>query len=172
MAALCKICGLKPAQIHYTEIINNKVVTVDLCADCAREKGIDIQKSGSYGIGDLIASQLGSIAQTESEKMGKVHCSFCGYDYSDFKKIGRFGCPECYDAFSAQLSSLLRHIHGSTQHRGKIPVELGPQAALHKELIELKEMLNQAIESEEYEKAAEIRDRIKEIETEAKEKDN
>ncbi|MFH1755684.1 MAG: UvrB/UvrC motif-containing protein [Candidatus Latescibacterota bacterium] len=169
MSDLCKVCGVRPAQIHYTEIINKKVVTVDLCAECAKEKGIDIKKSGSYGVGDLVAGMIGSSAQTDSEKIGKVHCDFCGYDYSDFKKIGRFGCPECYRAFAEQLLPLLRHVHGSTQHRGKAPVELGPQAVISRELVELKEQLNRAIETEEYEKAAEIRDRIKDLETDTKE---
>jgi len=169
MAVLCKICGVKPAQIHYTEIVNNKVITVDLCQDCAREKGIDLKKGTPYGIGDLIATQLGSVAQTESERIGRVHCAACGYDYSDFKKVGRFGCPECYTAFSQQLFSLLRHIHGSTQHKGKTPVELGPLAVRRRELIELKEQLALAIESEAYEKAAELRDHIKELEIEQKE---
>jgi protein arginine kinase activator len=169
MSVLCKICGVKPAQIHYTEIVNNKVITVDLCQECARQKGIDLKKGKSYGIGDLIATQLGSVAQTESEKIGRVHCAACGYDYSDFKKVSRFGCPECYTAFSQQLSSLLRHIHGSTQHKGKTPVELGPQAVKRRELIELKEQLSLAIDSEAYEKAAELRDRIKDLETEPKE---
>jgi len=169
MSDRCDVCGIRPAQIHYTEIVNNKVVTVDLCSECAGKKGIDIKKSGSYGVGDLVAGMIGSSAQTESEKIGKVHCDFCGYDYSDFKKLGRFGCPECYRAFSAQLLPLLRHIHGSTQHRGKTPAEMGPQAVLNRELNELKDQLNRAVESEEYEKAAEIRDRIKELES--KEKD-
>jgi protein arginine kinase activator len=169
MAKMCKICGVKPAQIHYTEIVNNKVITIDLCQDCAREKGIDLKKGSPYGIGDLIATQLGSVAQTESERIGRVTCTACGYDYSDFKKVGRFGCPECYTAFSEQLSSLLRQIHGSTQHKGKTPVELGPQAVKRRELIELKEQLAQAIESEAYEKAAELRDQIKALEAEQKE---
>lgn len=169
MSTRCDVCGVRPAHIHYTEIVNNKVVTVDLCTECAKEKGIDIKKSGSYGVGDLVAGMIGSAAQTDSEKISKVHCDFCGYDYSDFKKIGRFGCPECYRAFSAQLLPLLRHIHGSTQHRGKAPAEMGPQAVLRRELVELKEQLNRAVESEEYEKAAEIRDRIKELESDAKE---
>ncbi|NIM20949.1 MAG: hypothetical protein GTO42_05565 [Candidatus Latescibacteria bacterium] len=166
---LCKICGTQPAQIHYTEIVNNKVITTHLCADCAKKKGIDVQKGGPFGVGDLMATMIGSATQSETEKIGKVHCPFCGYDYSDFKKIGRFGCPDCYEAFGAQLIPLLRQIHGRTQHKGKTPTALGPQATLRKELMGLKDMLNQAVENEEYEKAAEIRDKIKEIETKAKE---
>jgi protein arginine kinase activator len=165
MSVRCDVCGTRPAQVHYTEIVNKKVVTVDLCVECAKEKGIDIKKSGSYGVGDLVAGMIGSAAQSDAEKIGKVHCDFCGFDYSEFKKIGRFGCPECYRAFFAQLLPLLRHIHGSTQHRGKAPAQLGPQAVIRRELAELKERLNRAVEREEYEKAAEIRDRIKELES-------
>jgi protein arginine kinase activator len=157
------MCGNRPATIHYTEIVNHNVETMDLCAQCAEEKGIDLKTAGNYGLGDLAAGFINSVAQTESEKIGKVRCPQCGYDYSDFKKVGRLGCPECYRAFEAQLLILLRQIHGSTQHKGKSPEQLGPKAMIRKELIDLQDDLARAVEKEEYERAATIRDRIKEL---------
>jgi protein arginine kinase activator len=89
--------------------------------------------------------------------------------YSDFKKTGRFGCPECYTAFEPQLVPLLRQIHGSTQHEGKTPKQLGPKAVIRKELMDLKEELSRAIRDERYEEAAEIRDRIRALEARVEE---
>lgn len=169
MPTLCKVCGMRPAQLHYTEIVNNKMVTLDLCLECAEERGIDVPKGSSYALGDLVAGLIDTSVESETEKIGKVKCSFCGYNYSDFKQVGRFGCPECYRAFEAQLIPLLRQIHGSTRHKGKTPADQGPLASLKQELAKLKEELTRAVELEEYERAAEIRDRIKAIQKQVKE---
>jgi protein arginine kinase activator len=166
MPVMCKICGKRAAKIHYTEIVNNNVVNMDLCLQCAEEKGIDVMEQGSFSLGDLAAGVFDSVTDTPSEKIGKVRCPRCNYDYSDFKKVGRFGCPECYRAFETQLLVLLRQVHGGTQHKGKSPVQLGPKAIIRKELMELRDELTRAIEKEEYEDAAKIRDRIKELEDE------
>lgn len=164
MSILCKVCGSRPARIHYTEIVNNSVVNLDLCMECARERGIDVPKSGSYEMGDLAAGLIDTLVDSKSEQIGRVHCSLCGYAYSNFRQVGRFGCPECYTSFKSQVLPLLRQIHGSTDHRGKIPLDLGPKATLKKELMCLKEDLARMIELEEYEKAALVRDKIKEME--------
>ncbi len=164
MSIFCKVCGSRPARIHYTEIVNNSVVNLDLCMECAQERGIDVPKSGSYEMGDLAAGLIDTLVDSKSEQIGRVHCSLCGYAYSNFRQVGRFGCPECYTSFKSQVLPLLRQIHGSTDHRGKVPLDLGPKAALKKKLMCLKEDLTRMIELEEYEKAALVRDKIKEME--------
>jgi protein arginine kinase activator len=169
MPLMCQACGIRPAKIHFTEVVNHNMVTMDLCAECAGEKGIDVKMAGGYGLGDLVAGVWDSAVETQAEKIGKVRCPECGYAYSDFKKMGRFGCPECYRAFESQLLVLLRQLHGSTQHDGKSPRQLGPEALIRKELVDLKEELTRAVQREEFEKAATIRDRIKELEKEAEE---
>lgn len=169
MPVLCKICGLRPAKIHYTEIVNNAAVNLDMCLECAAERGIDVPKGGNLEMGDLAAGLIDTLVDSESEKLGKVHCSFCGYAYSNFKQAGRFGCPDCYDSFRAQVLPLLRQIHGSVHHKGKSPQDGGPGADLKKELMHLKDDLSRAIELEEYERAAGIRDRIKELEKKVEE---
>lgn len=170
MPVMCTACGVRPSKIHYTEIVNDNMVTMDLCLECAETKGIEIQKAGSYGLGDLVAGLIDTSARTETEHIGKVRCPSCGYEYSNFKKMGRLGCPDCYEAFEAQLIPLLRQIHGSTQHQGKTPQALGQKALVRKELADLKEELARVVEKEEYEKAAKIRDRIKSLETAADKK--
>lgn len=172
MPVMCKNCGVRPAKIHYTEIVNHNVVNMDLCIQCAEEKGIDIKEPGNFSLGDLAAGVFDSVVDTQSDKIGNVRCPRCGYDYSDFKKVGRLGCAECYRAFETQLLVLLRQIHGGTQHKGKSPSQLGPKAILRKELMDLRDELVRAIEKEEYEDAARIRDQIKDLESEVEGADN
>jgi protein arginine kinase activator len=167
MTVRCKLCGNQPATIHYTEIVDDKMVTLDLCVGCAQEKGIDVQASGAYGLGDLVAELIDDTVKDETAKIGRVRCPECGYDYSDFRNIGRFGCPECYRSFEAQLNPLLRHVHGSTQHVGKTPVRLGGKSAARQRALQLKEELARAIDGEAYERAAELRDEIRRVEAEA-----
>jgi protein arginine kinase activator len=103
----------------------------------------------------------------ESDKIGKVRCPSCGYEYSDFKKIGRFGCPDCYEAFEAQLVPMLRQIHGNTHHSGTAPENVQPRVKRRRRVSELKQELARAIEAENYERAAEIRDEIADMESQA-----
>jgi protein arginine kinase activator len=115
----CEICKTRPAKVHYTEIINNQMTKMNLCLECAEEKGVDVQKGSSFGLGDLVAGLIDTAVDADAERISKVRCPTCGFQYSDFKRIGRLGCPDCYDAFDSQLVSVLRHVHGSTQHTGK-----------------------------------------------------
>jgi protein arginine kinase activator len=169
MPVMCKNCGVRPSKIHYTEIVNNQMTSMDLCVECAEARGINVHQNESYGLGDLVAGLIDNAAQTESEHLGKVTCPACGFEYSNFKKVGRFGCAECYNAFEKQLIPLLRQLHGSTRHRGKTPQGVGPKAAIRQELMDLKDKLAQAVAEEKYEEAANIRDRIRELESKVEE---
>jgi len=172
MSVTCQICKVRPAQIHYTEIVNDTMVTLNLCQECAEEKGIEVKPKTSYGLGDLVAGLIDTTVGIETDKIGKVTCPACGYEYSDFKKIGRLGCPECYEAFEAQLVPMLRHIHGNTHHSGGTPSRPAEQAAAPETALErrrrvttLKDDLARAIEVEDYERAAALRDEIRGLET-------
>jgi protein arginine kinase activator len=162
--AICQNCKLRPAKVHYTEIVNEKMIAMDLCMECAEEKGIEVKQTGPYGLGDLVAGLIDETVEAESDRISKVRCPSCGYHYSDFKKIGRLGCPECYDAFEAQLVQVLRHVHGSTQHAGKKAAQVGERAAMRERVAALREELNEAIRAEDYERAASIRDEIRGLE--------
>jgi protein arginine kinase activator len=163
--AICQECKKRPATIHYTEIVNDQMVTLNLCVECAADKGVSVEKSGSYGLGDLVAGLIDDGATSEAERIGKVRCPRCGYDYSEFKKIGRLGCPECYEAFETQLLPVLRHVHGSTHHTGKVPPAVRSRTEARQRASSLREELSRAIEAEEYERAAAIRDEIRDLET-------
>lgn len=96
--------------------------------------------------------------------MRSPECPHCGLSLAEFNKAGRLGCSECYRVFADELHSLLRKIHGSDQHFGKVPVTDPFQLQVRKELLALRRRLKRAIEREEFEKAAGLRDRINQIE--------
>ncbi len=166
---LCQNCKTRPAKVHYTEIVNNSMVAMSLCLECAEEKGIDVQKPGNYGLGDLVAGLIDSAADSEAERISRVRCATCGYEYSDFKKIGRLGCPDCYTAFESQLLAVLRHVHGSTQHAGKKAARVSERAAIRERVAALRENLSLAVRAEDYERAAALRDEIRELEAKVEE---
>lgn len=170
---LCDICAKAQATVHLTEIIDEKMTELHLCEECAQKKGA--QMESHFGLADLLAGLADLGGQfTTTKKETKIKCPRCGLTYEDFKKVGRLGCGECYTAFKEALLPLLKRIHGSTQHYGKSPKKLmkspkipkPPKAAKEKKdgLQELKDRLQQAIQKEEFEEAAKLRDMIKEME--------
>ncbi len=165
---LCHICGKKEATVHFTEVVDNQISELHLCEECAQKKGLSIQPH--FSIADLLVGLINlGITPPKIEEKG-LTCKNCGLTYSKFSKIGRLGCSECYQTFEKALTPLLRKIHGSVQHRGKFPKNVKkkdthqhkekPSSELEKAKIELA----QAIEKEEFEKAAELRDKIKLLE--------
>jgi len=161
---LCDICGKKQATVHVTEIINNQITEMHLCEDCAREKSLQMEQQ--FGVSDLLAgiADLGTKFGPKTKEELKLKCSNCGMTYEDFKKIGRLGCSECYMSFRKNLVPLLKRIHGSTQHLGKTPLKVVKEVKRKSELEILKEKLQEAIQKEEFEEAAKLRDKIRELE--------
>jgi protein-arginine kinase activator protein McsA len=98
-------------------------------------------------------------------KVGAVQCPACGTRYSHFARTGRLGCPECYTAFAVQMRQILRRIHGATRHKGKAPGQSDEDVEQRRALTHLREELTRAIEREEFETAARLRDEIHEMET-------
>ncbi len=166
---LCQICGKNAASVHFTEIHDNKMTELNLCDRCAEEKGLHSPASKhKFSVADLLAGMVDGMTATEEQRVGHVQCPRCGMPYSAFKETGRLGCPECYDAFQYQLKPLLRRIHGSTRHVGKVPTRDGVGMTRAREMQRLHDDLQRAIEREEFEHAAEVRDEIKRLETEAR----
>ncbi|MGE4357173.1 MAG: UvrB/UvrC motif-containing protein [Candidatus Omnitrophota bacterium] len=161
---LCDICGKKQATVHVTEIINNQITEMHICEDCAREKSIQMEQQ--FGVSDLLAgiADLGTTLGEKTKAELKLKCENCGMTYEDFKKIGRLGCSECYASFRKNLVPLLKRIHGSVQHLGKVPQKMVKEAKRKSEIDILKEKLQEAIQKEEFEEAAKLRDRIRDLE--------
>ena len=163
----CDICGKKRATVHLTEIVDEQMSEMHLCEECARQKSVQMEQQ--FGLADLLAglADFGKPSQ-ELQKI-KLKCANCGTSYDDFRKFGRLGCSECYEAFKTHLSNLLKKIHGSNNHFGKAPIRIPEaQKATIESLQELKGQLHQAIQREDFEKAAELRDKIRSLENKAK----
>jgi protein arginine kinase activator len=160
---LCDICGKNEATVHFTEIINGQMTKLHLCEECAKRKGEEMEEH--FGLADLLAGLADLGAPVETVKDKEIKCPSCGLAYSDFKKIGKVGCGRCYDTFKAYLLPLLKRIHGSDVHAGKVPRKKGKPARRKKvDIEELKKKLRRAVELEEFEEAARLRDEIKKYE--------
>lgn len=161
----CEICHAKDATVHLTEVVNDVVTKFHLCETCARKKSEEMQ--AHFGLTDLVSSLMDfgpTVAEEEMREEKVKKCPGCGMSYHDFQKSGKLGCGECYESFKKELSVLLRKIHGSDRHVGKMPF-MGKRSEKDLEkLQELKLELNKLVQAEEFEKAALVRDRINEIE--------
>ena len=158
----CQNCQKNPATVHLTEIQDNRMTELHLCQSCAEEKGLASMPAGpKFAIGDLLAGMVDGMSTGEEEKVGPVQCPGCGMLYSAFRETGRLGCAECYQAFGTKLKPLLRRIHGSTRHVGKTPAHDPAAWTQQRQMQRLEDELQRAVEREDFERAAEIRDRIK-----------
>ncbi|MDZ7290487.1 MAG: UvrB/UvrC motif-containing protein [candidate division KSB1 bacterium] len=171
---LCQICKKRPAAISYTQVINQKKTQLSLCVKCAEEKGITNPLAGLPEMfGEILAHILGEepFLEAEAEASGKSarRCPGCNRSFSDFEKTGLLGCDECYQTFEKELAILLRRIHGSNKHIGSRP---RPRRAMTtaRDLVKLRKELEEAIHKEKFERAAELRDLIRDAEREANHK--
>lgn len=161
----CDICNKKKATVHLTEIVDEQMLEMHLCEECAREKSAQMEQQ--FGLSDLLAGLADFGKQVKDIEKVKLVCPQCGLSYEDFKKFGRLGCSECYPAFQEQLTGLLKRIHGSNRHLGKTPGKLPPKEEKKAEsLRDLRQAMQEAIEMENFEKAAEFRDKIRALEEE------
>jgi len=165
---LCDICSKNNATVHLTEIIDGSVTKLNLCESCAREKGAEMESH--FGLSDLLAGLADFGVQVQDKGASILKCGNCGLKYNDFKKIGRLGCSECYDVFKKALAPLLKRIHGSDQHLGKAPESVTEIIGEDITMQELKDKLQKAVQFEEFEEAAKIRDEIKKLEKEKEKK--
>ena len=161
---LCDICKKTEATVHLTQIVDGKMLKVDLCESCAREKGV--QEAAGFSLAKLLAG-LGAGEESRVEAAGP-QCPVCGFTQADFKKTGRLGCSACWETFEPTLGSLLRAMHKGDHHVGKVPLRAAHTLALSNKMQELAEQLEKAVREEKYEDAAQIRDQIREMEAKSK----
>lgn len=162
---LCENCQQRMASVHFTQVVNNKKMEMHLCKQCAKEKG-QISLGPSIDINDFFTGLMG-MGYTPSyfaSKPGIAVCEKCGTSYEDFQKTGKLGCDNCYEVYRDSITPLLKRIHGNVEHHGKFPGKVSKNIQASKEVEKLKELLARAVEKEEYEEAAKIRDRIKSLE--------
>ncbi|MCX7921077.1 MAG: UvrB/UvrC motif-containing protein [Clostridia bacterium] len=166
---LCQHCQKRIANVHFTQVVNNKKVEAYICEHCAKEKGqlnfgtplsISDFFSGLMGFGDTVSDSY--VTAVPKQQV----CEKCGMSYEGFQKSGKLGCNNCYGIYGDKLQPLLKRLHGSAEHHGKVPKKVLEDVKVTKEIGQLKQLLNIAIQNEEYEKAAELRDKIKSLEVE------
>jgi protein arginine kinase activator len=165
----CQECGAKPATLHFTKILNGDKTEFHLCDSCAREKGEILPGSvNGFSIHNLLSGLIdfepSTGGATVPSKSQSLKCEGCGLTYSQFSKIGRFGCSQCYTSFGSRLDPLFRRVHGNTTHMGKVPERSGGRIKIKKEIEQLKKELQYRIEQEEFEMAAQVRDQIRSLE--------
>jgi len=159
---LCESCQQREATVHLTQVVDDSVKKVHLCEECAAQKGLDVH--GPVSISDLLMG-LGKAVEPQKEKpsVDERSCPRCHMRTADFKKTGRLGCPDCYEAFAVELGPLIKGMHRSEQHVGKTPGGVParpPPAPARDDLAALQRALEKAVAAEQYEEAARLRDRI------------
>ena len=154
----CCVCKEKPATVHLTQIVGDKMQKLDMCEECAKSKGIN--DPTSFAMADLMLG-LGASQELDSAAGATLKCPRCGFSQADFKKSGRLGCPECYRTFAEGLSGLLKTMHKGTRHIGKAPEALRKTRDSVDRLKTLQTKLDKAIASEDFEQCAKLRDEIK-----------
>ena len=159
---ICDACGKKEATVHLTEIVNDQVSKLNLCEECAREKGAEMEEH--FGLSELLAGLTDMGTAVEPDTAIAIKCPNCGMTYQNFRKLGRLGCSVCYDAFKKELAPLLKRIHSSDRHVGKVPLKGGKTVKDTRTLQDLKIQLEKAIQTEEFEEAAKLRDKIRDLE--------
>jgi protein arginine kinase activator len=156
----CQRCH-SPATTHITEIISEqKYEEVHLCEPCAHKYFQEVKTSTSSSK----ALTKEAVADVEEGLFGQQACPHCGLKFVDFRNSGRLGCPHDYQAFREDLTPLLENIHGETRHNGKTPRRYPQTKKTETELVQLRNRLKQAVTREDYEEAARLRDKIKQLE--------
>ena len=151
-----------PASVHLTQVVDNKISIQFLCESCAEAKGIG--QKPDWGVSDFLA-KLSEPGSSPGPAEPSEPCSSCNLTFDRFREHGRLGCPDCYTSFESSLRRLLKRIHGATRHVGKVylPPDAG-DAEVGRRLDGLRRRLQHAVEVEDFERAAVLRDQIRELE--------
>lgn len=163
---LCQNCGKNEATTHIKRIVNGESTQAHLCTDCAKSLGYynDVFSEFDFNFSDMLGSFF-NMAPVGAISSSVLRCEKCGSTFNDIVRSGKIGCADCYSTFYDKLLPSLERIHGRTRHVGKC-ANHGVEIKKEKEITDLKSQLQQAVEKQDYEKAAQLRDKIKEIESE------
>ena len=159
---LCGKCKKNPATTHIHTVINGVAKDVYLCAECAKDEGV--HTFSANGLGGMLSSLFGDVLSLNPAS-NTVRCACCGSTFSDIAKTGKAGCPDCYKTFYNEFLPYIKRVHGSVKHVGTAPGKIAEQSAPQVETPEtLRAQLKELIAEEKFEQAAQVRDKIKELE--------
>ena len=162
---MCDECGIRPANIRLTTIVNGEKKERNLCSEClAKNQKIKNDFSTLAGHLNNLFDVLKSDVVRAEEDVPDIECSRCGMTYERFRKGGVLGCAQCYRAFREPLQKMMNGAHGHIQHVGRSPGGVDQQLSVRLQIEKLRKEMNKAISEEEYENAAALRDQIRELE--------
>ena len=154
----CEVCGRRRAKIHLTDFVDGKAVQKHVCEQCYKKHG---------GLPELdtpsIFQQLIEAVAPQLRELSSKRCPECGTNYLEFRQAMKLGCPNDYEVFGDAMEQLTKRLHNATRHTGKVPLNVDAKVARQKRLQHLKQQMRQAIEKEDYERAALLRDKIREL---------
>lgn len=164
----CDFCDQK-ATVFLTQLVEGQMKKVCLCESCAQEKGVT--DPTGFSLADMLmtgtptSAIVGTPGFVKTRTSGVKTCPNCGFSADDLNRVRRFGCSACFNTFRSELDLILRGMHQGMQHVGKVPKGFEEIHARDEKLEELRGRLENAIQSENYEDAAQLRDEIRQLET-------
>ena len=164
---LCQHCKQREATRHIRRVADGAAEDFHLCETCARELGMAVPEVGAL-LSSLLSGILGSSLPVQGGgQPAPVRCELCGSSLNEIIQSSRVGCARCYETFSEQLQPTLQRVHGSLKHTGKVPAA-DPAVARRKqreeEIARLRGEIASAVQTEDYEQAARLRDEIRKLE--------
>lgn len=165
---MCESCGVQPASVHVARLEDGRLTTSELCQSCAQTLGEEMGGTGLvFALPAAMGKFFGSIVGVEPQEEPEVDdgpdlmCGVCGTTTSDVRESGLLGCASCYDVFEGFMA--VQPADEASEHLGKVPARTPQGATDRREVLRLRRMLRELVDSERYEEAAGVRDRLTEL---------
>lgn len=157
---MCQQCKKQTATVHLTDLVKGDKRERHLCEDCAAKEGIAVKQHVS--INDVLNSFL--MSSSGVQELAKIRCPSCGMSFVEFRSQGLLGCPDDYDVFGEAIQNVIERAQdGKTHHVGKGPGQKLEPTSVEHERQRITRELREAVEREDYELAARLRDRLGEL---------
>lgn len=161
--ARCDNCGRNDPVIQLTQVENNEMRVLHLCEKCATERGVEPE---TQKMNAPLVDFLAQMGKGVGEGQASGRCPSCGMTAAQLRQTGRLGCSMCYSHYDEYLRGLLRRLHGGTKHVGKVAMPADPKENDRiARMISLRRSLQRAVEAEDFEFAASLRDQLRQLET-------